>query len=496
MPAKPLKIAVLAAGQGKRMHSDLPKVLHPVAGRPMVGYVIDAARSLDPSRLVVVVGYQADQVRSYLGPEVSYAVQERQLGTGHALLAARSALGDDEEADLVLLYGDLPLVTGPTLAALVAEHRRQGAAATVLTATVADPQGYGRIVRGSAGTGPISRIVEEADATPVERAIHEINTGIYCFRLPLVFPYLEALTGDNRQGELYLVDVIALLLQDGHPVATLTAPDPAEVEGVNSRRQLARAEQVRREELVGRLMDGGVTVLDPATTYVDWGVSVGHDTVIEPGSVLRGRTRVGTGCHLGPWAYLVDAEVGAGCRVWASVVEGSRVGDGASVGPYSRLRPGTVIGSRARVGNFAELKNTQVGERAKVQHHSYVGDADIGPDVNIGAGTVVVNYDGQKKHRTVIGSAAFIGCNSNLVAPVEVGAGAYTAAGSTVVQDVPPGHLAVARTRQRNIAGWVQRRRPGTASATAAGDSGDDRANDGDGDGGRQEPDREPSQNR
>jgi len=466
LPTRPLKAVVLAAGEGKRMHSALPKVLHPVAGRPMVGYVVDAARALEPERVVVVVGHQADKVVQYLQDAAVFVRQERQLGTGHALLTARETLGS-EEADLLLLYGDLPLITAGTLARLVDDHRSSGAAATVLTVCLDDPTGYGRIIRDPS-TGSISRIVEEADADPEERAVSEINTGIYCFRLPDVFPYLDRLTTDNLQGELYLVDLVSLLLHDGHRVGTVTAPDPREVEGVNNRVHLARAEAEARARIVNELMEAGVTVTDPGSTFVDWGIPVGPDTVLEPGTVIQGKTRIGSGCRIGPWTHLSDSAVGDNCLVWASVVEGSEISAGARVGPYSHLRPGSRIGADARIGNFAEIKNSTIGEGAKAQHHSYIGDATIGARANIGAGTVVVNYDGVEKHHTRVGDGAFVGCNTNLVSPVVVGDGAYTAAGSTVTHDVPPGALAVARAKQKNLEGWVGRRRRGTVSDEAA----------------------------
>jgi len=466
LPTRPLKAVILAAGEGKRMRSGLPKVLHPVAGRPILGYVIDAARALEPERLVVVVGHGAEQVTAYLGDGFTFVHQERQMGTGHALLTARGALGS-EEADLLLLCGDLPLITPATLRSLVSEHRTTGAAATILTTRLADPTGYGRIIRDPA-TGGIRRIVEEADAGAGERAVKEVNTGIYCFRLPDVFPYLDELTADNLQGELYLVDLVGLLVRDGRQVATAGAPDPGEVEGVNDRLQLARAEAEMRSRLLAGLMESGVTAVDPGSTFVDWGVTVGRDTVLAPGTILRGRTRIGARCRIGPWTQLIDSVVGDDCQVWSSVVEESTIATGARVGPYSHLRPGSAVGSGARVGNFAEIKNSAIGDGAKVQHHSYIGDSTVGAGANIGAGTVVVNYDGVDKHRTEVGRGAFIGCNTNLVSPVAVGDGAYTAAGSTVTHDVPPGALAVARAKQRNLEGWVLRRRKGTTAGEAA----------------------------
>jgi bifunctional UDP-N-acetylglucosamine pyrophosphorylase/glucosamine-1-phosphate N-acetyltransferase len=463
---RPLKVVILAGGQGTRMKSSLPKVLHPVAGRPMVGYVVDAVRALEPGLVVVVVGYRAETVRAYLGDGLTYALQEPQLGTGHAFMVAQGALGTDE-ADLLLLYGDIPLVRPGTLRGLLDRHRATGAAATILTTVPVAPTGYGRVVRDP-DSGRVRGIVEEADATLDERAIREVNTGIYCFKVPEVLPLLDRLTAANRQKELYLPDLIAIMAGQGDLVETLVTPDPGEVEGVNLRSQLARAEARCRADILDVLMRSGVTVVDPASTYVDWGVEIGPDTVLEPGTILRGRTRIGRDCVIGPWSQLVDTVVADGCRVWASVLEASELEPGASVGPFSHLRAGVRVGREARVGNFVELKNTAVGRGAKVPHHSYVGDADIGAEANIGAGVVVVNYDGLNKHRTRVGDAAFVGCNTNLIAPVQVGDGAYTAAGSTVTLDVPPGSLAVARSGQRNLEGWVDRRRPGTRAAHAA----------------------------
>jgi bifunctional UDP-N-acetylglucosamine pyrophosphorylase/glucosamine-1-phosphate N-acetyltransferase len=467
-----LKVAILAAGQGTRMKSDLPKVLHCVAGRPMLGYVVEAALALSADRITVVVGYQAKKVRDYLSawsqsPEVNSVVQEPQKGTGHALLVAKDAIEADPPADLLVLCGDVPLVTPQTLKGLLERHRECGASVTVLTTQVEDPTGYGRIIRDEA-TGAICRIVEDRDATPDQRAVREVNAGIYCLRIPEAFPLLEQLAPNNQQGELYLVDLVALFLAQGGKATTVTAADREEVEGVNTRVQLARAEARRRAANLAELMLSGVTVIDPASTFVDWGVTVGADTTLEPGVILRGKTKIGEGSVIGPWSYLVDTEVGRNCRIWASVVEGGTVQDCASVGPYSRIRSGTILGARAQVGNFAEVKESTIGAGSKINHHSYIGDADIGADVNIGAGAVVVNYDGLKKHRTKVGKGAFVGCNTNLVAPLTIGDGAYTGAGSTITKNVPPGDLAVGRSWQTNIAAWVLRRRVGTVSDRAA----------------------------
>ncbi len=445
---------VLAAGHGKRMRSDLLKVLHPVGGVPMVALVLDALREAGVGRVIAVVGHQREAVRQLLGDRVEYAVQERQLGTGHALLQARPLI--DDGADAVVLYGDTPLLTPETLARLIRVHREREAAATLLTVTVEDPRGYGRIVRDAAGR--FERIVEEADAGPAEKAIREVNPGIYCFRAGPLFAALERVRPDNAQGEYYLVDVIPDLLAGGFRVETVLTEEPLEVQGVNTRRDLARAEAALRERVLNRLMDSGVTVVDPATTYVSPRARVGRDTVLAPFTVIEGETEVGRGCRLGPGAHITGCRLGDGVRVWHSVLEESQVADGVTIGPFSHLRAGSRLEPGVQVGNFAEVKNSHLGAGTKVHHHSYIGDAVIGSRVNIGAGVVTVNYDGVAKHPTHIGDGAFIGCNANLVAPVRVADGGYVAAGSTINQDVPPGALAIARARQENKQGWVEKR--------------------------------------
>lgn len=444
---------VLAAGLGKRMRSERAKVLHEVAGRPMVEHVVRAAEAAGVDRIVVVVGHQAERVRDRLGERVAYAVQSQPLGTGHAVLAAEAAVG---EADHVLvLYGDMPLLEGPVLERLIAAHRRSQAAATLLTVELDDPTGYGRIVRDAGGR--VVRIVEEADATAAERAIREVNTGIACYRREPLFAALRRLTPANAQGEYYLVDVVRLLREQGLEVQTVPAPDPEPVQGVNDREALARAEAALRQRIRRRWMAAGVTLIDPASTWIDDDVEIGRDTVIYPNTVLAAGSRIGEGCRLGPGAHIAGSVLGRDVQVWYSVVEQSELGDGCRVGPFSHVRPGCRIAPGVRIGNFAELKNAQVGEGAKVNHHSYLGDARVGAGVNIGAGTVTVNYDGHRKHATVIEDGAFIGCNANLVAPVRVGRGAYVAAGSTVTQDVPADALAIARERQVNKEGWAAR---------------------------------------
>ena len=448
---------VLAAGQGRRMKSDLPKVLHPVAGRPMVRHVIEAARGAGVDRIVVVVGHGAEQVRTALtGVEgVIFAEQTQQLGTGHAVLAAADHIRDT--TTVLVLPGDVPLIEPETLTRLFDRQQQSQCAAVVLTAMVDDPTGYGRIVRGS--DGGLRRIVEEADAGPAERALREINTGLMVFATPALLGALTRIGRNNRQGEYYLVDVVPLLLAEGSRVETVLADDGLETMGVNDRVELARAGAVMRQRLLRRWMLEGVTIVDPATTFIDVEVRIGRDTIIEPFTVLAGRTVIGRRCHVGPGAQVYDSQIGDDSRVHASVVESSRLGNGVTVGPFNHLRPGTTLGDRVKIGNFVELKNTQVGVGSKVPHHSYVGDATLGRDVNIGAGVVTVNYDGRAKHRTEIGDGAFVGCNVNLIAPVCIGRGAYVAAGSTVDTDVPDDALAIARARQTNKEGWARRRR-------------------------------------
>ncbi|QIA26169.1 bifunctional UDP-N-acetylglucosamine diphosphorylase/glucosamine-1-phosphate N-acetyltransferase GlmU [Thermaerobacter sp. PB12/4term] len=449
----PLHAVILAAGLGKRMRSNRAKVLHPVAGRPMVEHVVRAAEGAGAGRVVVVVGHQGEQVQALLGDRVVYAWQHQPLGTGHAVLQAEAAVAGAQ--DVLVLYGDTPLLEADLLRQLIDAHRRSGAAATLLTAQLDDPTGYGRIVRDEAGR--VVRIVEEADATPPQRAIREVNTGMACFRREPLFDSLRRLTPANAQGEYYLVDVVALLHQQGLAVHTVTAPDPRQVEGVNDREALARAEAILRDRIRKRWMAAGVTLIDPASAWIDDDVEIGRDTVIFPNTVVAAGSRIGEGCRLGPGAHITGSVLGNQVQVWYSVVEDSQLGDGCRVGPFSHLRPGCRLAPGVHIGNFAELKNAEVGPGSKVNHHSYLGDAQVGAGVNIGAGTVTVNYDGFRKHRTIIEDEAFIGCNANLVAPVRVGQGAYVAAGSTINQDVPPGALAIARERQVNKEGWAAR---------------------------------------
>ncbi|HEX9015679.1 MAG TPA: bifunctional UDP-N-acetylglucosamine diphosphorylase/glucosamine-1-phosphate N-acetyltransferase GlmU [Chloroflexota bacterium] len=438
---------ILAAGMGTRMRSGLPKVLHRAAGDPLVVHVVEAARVAGVSDIVVVVGHGRDLVMSALGDSVRYAVQEPQLGTGHALSSAIETL-DPVPSHLIVLCGDAPLVRPETIARLAAEGR--DAAVVVLSANLPEPRGYGRIVRGSDGS--VRAIVEEADATEAERAISEINSGIYRLDGSWVAANLSKIE-KSRKGEYYLTDLVALAVREGRNVRALVASEAAEVLGVNDRFQLAEADRVLRYRHCARLMDAGVTVVDPSSTFVERSVSVGQDSTIYPGTHLRGRTTVGARCEIGPNAILEDATVGDDCRIVASMLEQCVVDDRVAVGPFSHLRPGAVIKAGARIGNYAEVKNSTVGEGVQMHHFSYLGDAEVGSGTNVGAGTITCNFDGRtrKKYRTKIGKGVFLGSDTLLRAPVELGDGAQTGAGAVVTKNVPAGSLAVgvpARIRQ------------------------------------------------
>jgi bifunctional UDP-N-acetylglucosamine pyrophosphorylase/glucosamine-1-phosphate N-acetyltransferase len=452
-----LTVVVLAAGEGKRFRSAIPKPLHPLAGKPLVWHVLAAAASLKADRTVVVVGNGADQVSAAvetfdLGP-VQFAVQGSQRGTGDAAATALPLL--DTDGDVMVLSGDTPLVTAELLERLLDAHRSARATATLLTCTLEDPTGYGRVLRDAGGA--LTGVVEERDATPTQRAIGEVSVGMYVFRRAALDGLAE-LRPDNQQGEYYLPDLVPQVLAGGGLVTTAQGPEE-EVRGVNDRVELAAAGAVLRRRLLERLMLAGVTVTDPATTYLDADVEVGQDTELAPLTFLEAGTRVGVRCRLGPNVRLVGCTVGDDATVSQCVAIGSAIASRATVGPFASLRPGSELGDGAKVGTFVEVKQSSIGPGSKVPHLSYVGDADIGAGVNVGAGTVFVNYDGADKHRTTVGDGAFIGSDTMLVAPVTVGEGAQTAAGSTITKDVPPDALAIERSDQRTIEGWAARRR-------------------------------------
>ncbi len=460
---------VLAAGEGTRMKSATPKVLHELCGRSMLGHVITALRGAHPDRLVVVTGQGRDQVEQQLkqiDPDAVAVFQPTQNGTGHAVRIALQALDANGELEGTILIapGDTPLLSAATIQALAARPAEMVAA--VLTARVPDPTGYGRIVRDAAGQ--VVGIVEHADATVAERAITEINSAVYAFDAAALREALSQLTAHNAQAEEYLPDVVRILVRGGHQVGALLIDDWREIAGVNDRVQLAQARAHLRDRLVFTAMRGGVTVIDPATTWIDVGVVLEPDSVVLPNTMLLGRTTIASGARVGPNCSLLDTSVGAGAVVRDATCEGASIGPSASVGPYTYLRPGSRLLRGAKAGGFVEMKNAVVGEDSKVPHLSYVGDATIGERSNIGAATIFANYDGEAKHATVVGDDVRIGSDTMLVAPVTVGDGAYTAAGSVITDDVPPGALAVGRGRQRNVEGWVSRKRPGSASARSA----------------------------
>ncbi|MFH9074160.1 bifunctional UDP-N-acetylglucosamine diphosphorylase/glucosamine-1-phosphate N-acetyltransferase GlmU [Streptomyces alboflavus] len=470
---RPAAVVVLAAGEGTRMKSATPKVLHEICGRSLVGHVLAAARELSPERLVAVVGHESERVIAHLAgidPEVRTAFQAQQNGTGHAVRMGLEELGggpDSIDGTVVVVCGDTPLLTGATLTSLAATHSADGNAVTVLTAEVPDATGYGRIVRDGA-SGAVTAIVEHKDATDAQRAIREINSGVFAFDGQLLADALGKVRTDNSQGEEYLTDVLGILREAGHRVGACVADDHREIAGINNRVQLADARRVLNDRLLTAAMLAGVTVVDPASTWIDAGVTVERDAVVHPGTQLQGATHLGEGCEVGPNTRLKDTTVGAGARVDNTVADTAEVGERASVGPFAYLRPGTRLGVKAKAGTYVEMKNATIGEGTKVPHLSYVGDATIGEYSNIGAASVFVNYDGEAKHHTTVGSHCKTGSDNMFVAPVTIGDGAYTAAGSVITKDVPAGSLAVARGQQRNIEGWVARKRPGSAAARAA----------------------------
>lgn len=445
---------ILAAGQGTRMKSKLYKVLHPVCGKAMVDHVLTQLERVGIDQIVTVVGHGADQVKQLLGDRTTYALQAEQLGTGHAVMQAEDVLGQKDGITLVTC-GDTPLFTAETFKQLFAYHKQQGAAATVLTAHTDQPFGYGRIIRDAAGT--VAKIVEQKDATPEEAAVQEINTGVYCFNNRELFAALHQLSNDNAQGEYYLTDVIGILKQAGKQVGAFQMDDFTESMGVNDRAALANATRVMQQRINTRHMQNGVTMIDPATTYIDADVQIGNDTVIEPGVVLKGKTSIGSDCVIGAHSEIRDSVIEDGVTVTASFLENAVMHKDSNIGPYSHLRPKAEIGVGVHIGNFCEVKNAQIGQNTKVGHLTYVGDATLGKEINIGCGTVFVNYDGMNKHHTNVGDYSFIGSGSNIIAPVEIGDHAYVAAGSTITDDVAPHDMGIARGRQVNKKGYYDR---------------------------------------
>lgn len=445
---------VLAAGQGTRMKSKLYKVLHPVAGRPMVGHVIDQVEKTGVDQIVTIVGVGAEKVKDYLGSRSQYALQEEQLGTGHAVLQAEEQL-KGQEGTVLVICGDTPLLTSETLEALFAHHEEHRAKATILTAHAEEPAGYGRVIRQA--NGAVEKIVEQKDASPAEAAVQEINTGTYCFDNIALFEALAEVGNDNAQGEYYLPDVIEILKNKGEIVGAYQMDKEEESLGVNDRVALAKATQLMRHRINEQHMRNGVTFIDPAATYIDSEVEIGADTVIEAGVVLKGKTVIGEDCLIGANSEISNSRIGDRVKVTSSNIEDAVMEADSNIGPYSHLRPNSQIGESVHIGNFVEVKNATIAANTKVGHLTYVGDADLGENINIGCGTVFVNYDGAAKHRATVGNNVFIGCNTNLIAPVTVEENVYIAAGSTITDDVPSESLAIARARQVNKLGYFNK---------------------------------------
>lgn len=445
---------ILAAGQGTRMKSKLYKVLHPVAGRPMVQHVIDQLESVQLDKMVTIVGFGADKVIEHIGEKSEFVIQEEQLGTGHAVMQAQELL-KDKDGTTIVVCGDTPLITNETYTALFDHHEKSGAKATVLTAKALDPKGYGRVIRNDAGE--VERIVEHKDANAQELLVNEINTGTYCFDNQALFSALQDVSNDNAQGEYYLPDVIEILRHKSEKVSGYVSPDFEETLGVNDRVALAQAEKIMKLRINERHMRAGVAIIDPDQTYIHPDVVIEQDVVIHPGTIITGKTTIKANAEIGPNTEISNCLIGEGSNIRQSVAKDSKIGDGVNIGPFAHIRPESEIGNEVKVGNFVEIKKTKIDHNSKVSHLSYMGDAHLGSNVNIGCGTITVNYDGKNKYLTTIEDDAFVGCNSNLIAPVTVGKGSYVAAGSTINKDVPEDALSIGRARQTNKEGYAKK---------------------------------------
>ena len=445
---------ILAAGQGTRMKSKLYKVLHPVCGKPMVQHVVDHVKKLNIQEMVTVIGHGAEMVKAQLGEESHYALQSEQLGTAHAVMQAQQIL-EGKEGVTIVVCGDTPLIKAETMESLFKHHEELSAKATILTARIDDPTGYGRIIRNE--NGFVEKIVEHKDATEAEREINEINTGTYCFDNTALFEALKMVSNDNVQGEFYLPDVVEILKNQGEVVTAFQTNDLEETLGVNDRVALAEAERIMRSRINENHMRNGVTIIDPANTYIESDVVIGQDTILLPGTIIKGRTVIGADCQIGPNSEIDTCEVGDETVIRQSAAYNSTIGSLVNIGPFAHIRPDSAINDEVKIGNFVEIKKAVFGKGSKASHLSYIGDAEVGSDVNIGCGSITVNYDGKNKFLTKIEDGVFIGCNSNLVAPVTIGKGAYVAAGSTVTKNVPGNALSIARAQQVNKENYVDK---------------------------------------
>jgi bifunctional UDP-N-acetylglucosamine pyrophosphorylase/glucosamine-1-phosphate N-acetyltransferase len=450
-----LMAVVLAAGEGKRMKSKSSKVVHEICGKPLIKWVYDAVTGSGISDCVLVVGHRADQVKECMGDRVKYVLQREQLGTGHAVMQA-SQYFMGKEGYVVVLYGDTPLISSDLISSLIEHHKASGCSVTIITAELDDPTGYGRVVRNTEGN--VVKIVEQRDASPEELNIKEVNPGMYCFTIKDLVFALGKLNNHNSQGEYYLTDVLEILVKSGFKAGALKAHCPDEVMGINDRIQLWRASEFMRKTILEGLMKSGVTIINPDNTYIDAEVTIGIDTVIFPGTIIEGRTKVGEDCIIGPNSRIVDSDIGSQVEINNSVVLQSKIGDGTRVGPFAYIRPECSIGKKVKIGDFVELKKSVVGDKTKIPHLAYIGDSEIGRNSNIACGVITVNYDGCAKHKTIIGDNAFVGCNVNLVAPVKVENNSYIAAGSTITEKVPEYSLAIARSRQVVKEDWVTKK--------------------------------------
>ncbi|MEH6940694.1 bifunctional UDP-N-acetylglucosamine diphosphorylase/glucosamine-1-phosphate N-acetyltransferase GlmU [Bacillus sp. JJ722] len=445
---------VLAAGQGTRMKSKLYKVLHSVCGKPMVQHVLDQVSALNVKETVTIVGHGAEKVQAQLGDKCSFALQSEQLGTAHAVMQAEALL-QGKQGTTFVICGDTPLIKAETMEALIKQHEAQGAKASVLTAYLEDPTGYGRIIRNKDGF--VEKIVEHKDATEAEKQVTEINTGTYCFDNQALFDALKKVSNDNVQGEYYLPDVIEILKSEGETVTAYQTDDFEETLGVNDRIALAEAEKVMRKRINIEHMRNGVTLIDPEQTYIEADVTIGPDTIIYPGTTIKSGTAIGSDCEIGPNTEIAECEIGDFTVIRQSVAHNSSIGSHVNIGPFAHIRPQSQIADEVKIGNFVEIKKSIFGNGSKASHLSYIGDAEVGSNVNVGCGSITVNYDGKNKFLTKIGDDVFVGCNSNLVAPVSIGDGAYIAAGSTITEDVPGESLAIARARQVNKEDYVNK---------------------------------------
>lgn len=446
---------VLAAGAGTRMKSKLPKVLHKVTGVSMLEHVIDVTEEIKCDKKVVVIGHGADLVKEATKHrEIEFVFQEEQLGTGHAVMQAERLIPDN--GNVIVLYGDTPLIRGESIKRFIQIHKENDYSASILTTEIDNPTGYGRIIRDE--KGKVIKIVEEKDANEIQKKVKEINSGIYCFKAGELKKSLRKLDNNNSQGEYYLTDVIEILRSEGKEIGTYKLKDYTEIMGVNSRIQLAEAEKIMRKRILDKLMEDGVTIIDPSNTYVDKNVKVERDTILYPGTILTGNTKIGEDCIIGPNTRIENSKISDDVEIRNSTIIESVIDSNTKVGPYAYLRPNSKLGKNVKIGDFVEVKNSTIGDNSKASHLSYIGDGEIGKNVNIGCGVVFVNYDGKVKNKTIVKDNAFIGCNVNLVAPITVEENGYVAAGSTITKNVPEGALAVARTKQQNKEGWVSRK--------------------------------------